>query len=141
MNYTELLDNANNNDKIADLDTILLNIHYVVNQFRMAQARDTLRLLLDNQTKERRESVKNAREIFTEIRELIKNIPTEIQENLSIISPDEEMQEREDEENDADLIESFLENKFNLKCLSIHPLFPHTRLNPSIRVFSSRPVN
>ena len=45
-------DHNERNEKIHQIRLIFINVHHLINEYRPIQARDTLRIMLENQVKE-----------------------------------------------------------------------------------------
>ena len=80
VNFLDLLDvlirapdSQRRLDKIDDLTLLFIHMHHLINEFRPHQARETLRVMLEKQKKERLETVERFRKHLQCVQEMLQS--------------------------------------------------------------------
>jgi len=80
VNFLDLLDvlirapdSQRRLDKIDDLTLLFIHMHHLINEFRPHQARETLRVMLEKQKRERLETVERFRKHLHCVQEMLQN--------------------------------------------------------------------
>uniref|UniRef100_A0A6B2EBX4 Mediator of RNA polymerase II transcription subunit 7 n=1 Tax=Phlebotomus kandelakii TaxID=1109342 RepID=A0A6B2EBX4_9DIPT len=102
VNFLDLLDflvhnpdNPRRAEKIDDLNLLFVHIHHLLNEFRPHQARETLRVMMEMQKRQRIETAHRFQKHLDRVREIIKNafqaLPDQADEDNKLIVPVELM--------------------------------------------------
>ncbi|XP_025087631.1 mediator of RNA polymerase II transcription subunit 7-like [Pomacea canaliculata] len=73
-------------EKLEDLSLLFINMHHLVNEFRPHQARETLRVMMDEQRKQRSEIAEKFQDNLDHVLQLIESAVGAIPEDLSLDS-------------------------------------------------------
>jgi len=126
VNFLDLLDilikapdSQRRVEKIDDLTLLFIHMHHLINEFRPHQARETLRVMLEVQKRQRLETVDRFQKHFKHVQEMLQNCLASLPDDSSLDTkliintnlaggPDEGLQvavkeEPEDDENEEDL--------------------------------------
>ena len=96
VNFLDLLDvlirapdSSRRIEKIDDLTLLFIHMHHLINEFRPHQARETLRVLLDSQRRQRLETVDRFRKHLTRVEEMLQScmlaLPDEIELDTKLV--------------------------------------------------------
>ena len=96
VNFLDLLDvlirapdSSRRIEKIDDLTLLFIHMHHLINEFRPHQARETLRVLLDSQRRQRLETVERFRKHLTRVEEMLQScmlaLPEEIELDTKLV--------------------------------------------------------
>ncbi|GAB0099352.1 Mediator of RNA polymerase II transcription subunit 7 [Sergentomyia squamirostris] len=128
VNFLDLIDflvhnpdNSRRAEKVEDLSLLFVHIHHLLNEFRPHQARETLRVMMEMQKRQRIETAHRFQKHLEKVREIIKNafssLPDKTDEDNKLIVPTEWME---------------LNNEFAAGESNQDPCHPHDRLMCSI---------
>jgi MED7 protein len=80
VNFLDLLDvlirapdSSRRIEKIDDLTLLFIHMHHLINEFRPHQARETLRVMLETQRRQRLETIDRFRKHLTRVEEMLKS--------------------------------------------------------------------
>ncbi|GFO09243.1 mediator of RNA polymerase ii transcription subunit 7 [Plakobranchus ocellatus] len=97
VNFLDLLDvlirapeSSKRGEKLEDINLLFINMHHLINEFRPHQARETLRVMLEQQRTKRLEIAQKFQDHYDKVLELIQsavsNIPDEATAESDLIS-------------------------------------------------------
>lgn len=104
VNFLDLIDLLINSpdshrraEKIDDLTLLFVHIHHLLNEFRPHQARETLRVMMDLQKRQRLETAKRFNFHLEKVREIVTNafkdlpeeMETELTQNVDLMDQDD----------------------------------------------------
>lgn len=82
-------------EKIDDLTQLFVHIHHLINEFRPHQARETLRVMMELQKRQRLETAQRFQKHLEKVREIVKNafaaLPDQSEANHKLLVPVELM--------------------------------------------------
>lgn len=80
VNFLDLLDilikspdSPKRSEKIEDLNLLFIHMHHLINEFRPHQARETLRVMLDIQKRQRLETADKFTQHFEKVQEMLRD--------------------------------------------------------------------
>uniref|UniRef100_T1J1Q8 Mediator of RNA polymerase II transcription subunit 7 n=1 Tax=Strigamia maritima TaxID=126957 RepID=T1J1Q8_STRMM len=91
VNFLDLLDilikspdTSKREEKIEDLNLLFIHIHHLINEYRPHQARETLRVMMEVQKRQRLETAERFQKHFDKVMEILKEALTMLPENLDV---------------------------------------------------------
>jgi mediator of RNA polymerase II transcription subunit 7 len=76
-------------EKINDLTLLFIHMHHLINEFRPHQARETLRVMLETQRRQRLETVERFRKHLTRVEEMLQScivaLPSELELDTKLV--------------------------------------------------------
>lgn len=91
VNFLDLLDilikspdTSKREEKIEDLNLLFIHIHHLINEYRPHQARETLRVMMEMQKRQRLETAERFQKHFDKVMEILKEALAMLPENLDI---------------------------------------------------------
>lgn len=96
VNFLDLLDvlirapsSQRRIEKIDDLTLLFIHMHHLINEFRPHQARETLRVMLETQRRQRLETVERFRKHLTRVEEMLQScivaLPSELELDTKLV--------------------------------------------------------
>lgn len=93
-------------EKIDDLTQLFVHIHHLINEFRPHQARETLRVMLELQKRQRYETAQRFQKHLEKVRDIVKSafaaLPDQSEANNKLLIPTELMDLDRDREGPND---------------------------------------
>ncbi|XP_022322438.1 mediator of RNA polymerase II transcription subunit 7-like isoform X2 [Crassostrea virginica] len=93
VNFLDLIDilikapdSTKRTEKLEDLNLLFIHMHHLINEFRPHQARETLRVMMERQKKERAQISKNFETHLNKVKELIQTSLQSLPEDFSFDS-------------------------------------------------------
>ncbi|KAK4308221.1 hypothetical protein Pmani_020068 [Petrolisthes manimaculis] len=101
VNFLDLLDilikcpdSTKRTDKIDDINILFINMHHLINEFRPHQARETVRVMLEMQKRQRHQVAERLErqedEVSRLVREALSSLPDNIDLDSSLLVPSPE---------------------------------------------------
>lgn len=82
-------------EKIDDLTQLFVHIHHLINEFRPHQARETLRVMMELQKRQRHETATRFQKHLEKVRDIVKSafaaLPDQLEANSKLLIPMELM--------------------------------------------------
>ncbi|XP_063585789.1 mediator of RNA polymerase II transcription subunit 7-like, partial [Penaeus indicus] len=93
VNFLDLLDilikcpdSTKRTDKIEDINILFINMHHLINEFRPHQARETVRVMLEMQERQRRQVAERLERQEDDVRRLVREALASLPDNLELDS-------------------------------------------------------
>ena len=93
INFLDMLDvlihapeSSKRTEKLEDLNLLFINFHHLVNEFRPHQARETLRVMMEVQKKQRQEIAERFQKHLDKVKELIEEALNKLPDDISLDS-------------------------------------------------------
>lgn len=99
-------DSPRRGEKIDDLTQLFVHIHHLINEFRPHQARETLRVMMELQKRQRLETAQRFQKHLEKVRDIVQNafasLPDQSEANSKLLIPLELINEHEGQNDNAD---------------------------------------
>ena len=128
VNFLDLLDvlikspdSQRRLEKIDDLTLLFIHMHHLINEFRPHQARETLRVMLDVQKRQRLDTIERFQTHFTRVEEMLQScvtaLPDDVDTKLNIKSNDMDVvTEVKEEPSDLGEVDNECETQDRMMC-------------------------